>query len=337
MQIKNLLILLILACTVPSVFGQARINTFDDIQKRDQLAIPQEYKKAAVSGEVTPLYTDETADVGPQYILKPKLRRLYFETLVDTQYYYNNNVFMQENRPAGAPVDSGIFVVTAQFAVAPTPGWEIGDGMLSPRLGFRNQSYFYSADNLDNLNFTGQTVFADLNYQFAKSWQARSGIDATRLFSNQENQFEFYKELLPRWGLDKIFEITPVSAFIISYDGNYHATESNTQIPGLNLPLNLNDRTDQMLTLSYVHQLVPNLTVRPYYQFKYTKYTNKDLTGFGRTDYLNTVGLIANYSFNNWASVRLFCSYAMNQSDNPIIPDYNQFNGGIGATVVFRF
>lgn len=334
------------ALTVALFAQGARIETFQDLNIRDQLSQPTDLKKDVTTGKVTPLYTEETADVGPQYILKPKFERQWFEASIDTQFYYTDNVFLEENLPINDPTDTSITVVTAQFAIAPTPGWQVGDGVLTPRIGFRNQSYFYSladsdtVERLNDLDFTGQTIFTDLNYQFAKTWQARAGFDVTRLFSHTGNELEFYKELLPRWGVDKIFEVTPVSAFVLSYDGNYHITETKTQFAFINsvLASDRSDRTDQSATVSFVQQVVPNFIVRPYYRFQYTAYSNKDpITNVDRSDKLNTVGIILSYSFNKWSSIRLFCNYDMKDSNDPIVPDYNKFDGGIGATLTFKF
>ncbi|MDK3156472.1 hypothetical protein QPK87_07765 [Kamptonema cortianum] len=347
-MIKHLLSLTISfsALTAALLAQGARIETFQDLNIRDQLSQPSEMKQEATVGKVTPLYSEETADIGPQYILKPKFERQWFEASVDTQFYYTDNVFLEENLPINDPTDTSITVVTAQFAVAPTPGWKVGEGTLSPRVGFRNQSYFYSlADSstekrLNDLDFTGQTIFTDLFYQFGGTWQARAGFDATRLFSHSGNELEFYKELLPRWGMDKIFEVTPVSAFVLSYDGNYHLTETKSAIPIFNqiLASDRNDRSDQSVTVSFVQQIVPNFVVRPYYRFQYTGYAKEDpISRVDRSDKLNTVGVILSYSFNKWSSVRLFCSYDMKDSNDPLVSDYDKFDGGIGATLNIRF
>ncbi len=342
---KSFILTFTLMLATVSLFAQgARVETFQDLNIRDQLGQSSELKREATFGKVTPLYSEETADVGPQYILKPKFERLWFEASVDTQFYYTDNVFLTE-QPID-PTDTSITVVTAQFAVSPTPGWKVGEGTLTPRVGFRNQSYFYSlADSstekrLNDLDFTGQTIFTDLNYQFAKSWQARAGFDVTRLFSHTGNELEFYKELLPRWGLDKIFEVTPVSAFVLSYDGNYHITETQTQFAFINsiLASDRSDRTDQSATISFIQQIVPNFIARPYYRFQYTQYAKEDpISRVDRSDKLNTVGIILSYSFNKWSSVRLFCSYDMKDSNDPLISDYNKFDGGIGATLNIKF
>ncbi|MDX2225687.1 MAG: hypothetical protein SFY92_01095 [Verrucomicrobiae bacterium] len=336
---RSLLPLLFAGMAMPllaQVPAPTAIGTVEDVNRRGQQFRQSGTALQEAEQNVPMINSSEMEDVGPQFIVKSKPRRHWIEATADAQYYYSDNMFLQESSQLGI-TDTTILVLTGQFALAPT-AFDVGGGKLSPRLGFRQQTYFYSLQNddlvnsLNNFDFDAQTAFADLSYLFYETWQARMGADWTRLITHEKVGNEFYEEALPRWGLDKFFPFGDKMIFSVSYDGNYHLTSVTPQ------PMSdINDRTDQSLTLAWTQQVVRRFIARPYYRFQHTTYINKNLNADDRTDYLNTVGLILSYQFNDWASVRLFCSYDMKDSDDRTIADYDKFDGGGGATLTFRY
>ena len=301
--------------------------------RRSLMDIPDTMRKAPAISE------DELEDVGPQYLLKVKPSREWFEALFDSQYYYTSNFNLNEEESEFnqvGEIDTGMLVSTAQFAFAPTP-FRVGNGWLGPRVGYRHQWYNYGLDNtenqLNNFDFDTQTIFGEVTYSFLENWFARVGLDWTRLLNhedvgNREDYSEFYKEYLPEWEIQRLIKLSPESLFIVGYEGNYHHTEVD---PFPNAYIN--DRMDHILTLSYLHQLTPNLILQPYYRFTYTDFwENGD-----RNDFLHSFGFLVSYYFNRWSSLRLFVNYDNRESDDPLVPDYEKVDAGVGASLIFRF
>lgn len=300
---------------------QEQIRRFEE-QKRPLLTLEKE--------ETAPeLYPGENEDVGPQRILSVKPRRKQIEAAVDSQYFYSSNILLAEDATGGA-----LFINTAHLAWAPDP-FETRQGFLAPRVGFRHQWYNYGLDGQDNqfeeFDFAAQTLFAENVYRFSEHWQAILSLDATRLL-DQAHYHEFYKELVPGWGLQRLFPLTDRQLIALGYRGYYHFTEVDPPSAST-----ANDRHDHILSVVYSLELMPRLYLQPYYRFQYTGYTG-DLRGGSRNDFLQSVGMTLSYWFNQWAGIRTFVSYEHKESDdNPATPDYRKLDAGGGLSLVLRF
>lgn len=279
------------------------------------------------------LFKGELTDVGPQSILKLKQRKTYFEAVLDSQFFFTSNMLLQEDGPGVNLTDTTVFVNTAQVALAPRP-YQVGKGLLAPRLGFRHQWFNYGLGDVPRVNafdFDVQTVFTDLRYRFAGNWVAEVGFDALRLLNHTpaySTYDEFYRELVTRWGLQWQHAFTETRVFAAGYEGAWHF--SNT--PG-NPQRNLNDRGDHSLLLAYTHALTPQFVLQPYYRFQYTMYSAVP----SRNDFLHTTGISLNYYFNRWLAARVFYAYDHKDSDDPLVADYRKHDGGLGVNVTFRF
>lgn len=318
--------------------GEQAIDQVEQVNRlrnlrRSLIDVPDTMKEAPS------ITQDELEDVGPQYLLRFKPRREWFEALFDVQYYYTSNFNLNEKESKlnrVGEIDTGVLVSTAQFAFAPTP-FRVGDGWLSPKAGYRHQWYNYGLDNsdnqLNNFDFDVQTFFGELTYNFLENWYARVGLSWTRLLNhedvgNREDYSEFYKEYLPEWEIQRFIKLGSESLLVVGYEGNYHHTEVDP-LPNAYI----NDRMDHMLTINYLHQLTPHIVLQPYYRFTYTDYwENGD-----RNDFLHSLGLIVSYHFNRWSNLRLFVNYDKRESDDPLIPDYEKVDAGGGATLILRF
>lgn len=303
------------------------------IQQQEQIRRFEEQKRPLLTleGEETApeLYPGENEDVGPQRILRVQPRRKQIEAAVDSQYFYSSNILLTEDASGSA-----LFVNTAHLAWAPDP-FELGENLLVPRLGFRHQWYNYGLDGHDNqfedFDFAAQTLFAESVYRFADKWQAIISLDATRLL-DQDHYHEFYKELVPGWGLQRLFPITDRQMFVLGYRGYYHFSEVDPPSAST-----ANDRHDQILSALYSLELMPRLYLQPFYRFQYTGYTG-DLGGRSRNDYLQSVGLTLGYWFNRWSGIRTFVSYDHKESDDyPATPDYRKLDAGGGVSLILRF
>lgn len=279
------------------------------------------------------LYSGESDDVGPQFIVQSKPRRKWVEATADSQYYYTSNMLLTEQMP----IDTTILVSTVQVALAPTP-FDVGQtgDQFAPRLGYRYQWYNYGMDKtsnqLNNFDFDVQTVFADLRYKFKDNWYVAAGFEWNRLLAHEgpvSDYSEFYKEYDPSWTIGKYFPISDSMALSVEYQGIYHFTVVDP-IPAQNL----NDRVDHAVRVSFTQELIPNLYLQPYARFMYTDYVN---VNGSRNDYLTTVGTAFTYAINSWSSIRTFISYDYKQSDDVLFPDYTNFNAGGGLTLNFSF
>ncbi len=285
--------------------------------------------------QVPVLFPGEEADLGPQYIVRKVPRRKWIDVLFDSQYFYTSNAFLSE--PPVGQTDTTLMISTAQFAVAPT-AYEVGEGAIAPRVGFRYQWYNYGLGTdstfVNNFDFDSMTVFTDVRY-FWKEWIFGVGFDWNRLLSHEPptaDYAEFYKEYVPAWYVTRVFNISETQQFYIDYWGDYRFTEVSSFF---GLPTDLNDRMDQNLRFTYTQEVIENLYIQPFARFQYTYYTES--VNSDRNDVFGSVGLTINYAINNWFSVRTFVNYDMRESDAPLVPDYTNLNAGGGVSGFISF
>jgi hypothetical protein len=316
------------------------IRQVESDQQRRQL---ERNARPIEPGDTAPeLYPGEVTDVGPQSILKYKVRRTYFEAMVDAQYFYTDNMFLNEDDKQSADV----LVGTAQFALAPTP-FDMAGGKLAPRLGYRHQWYtfgllkdeqvpvfdfntpgFRDAD-LNEFDFNAQTIFTDGRWTAGK-WVFEAGFDYTRLMDSDDYD-QFYQEYVPRWGVQHLFTLSEMGTLSVGYAGDYRFAD--TDLPPPAFDEDFNTRTDHSLFVTYTHSLCKYAIVQPFYRFKYTHFTEGDK----RDDYLHSFGLAVHGFFTPQISVRLFAGYDILESSNAAIPDYKRLDAGAGLNLTFRF
>jgi hypothetical protein len=280
-----------------------------------------------IDGETLPeLYPLESADVGPQVLMIPKVRKTLFEAGADIQYYYTSNALLSEK----GNVDTGILLSTAYAGLAPTP-IDLGSGQFAWRLGYREQFYNYGLDKtsnqLNNLDFNVGTAYLGARYTFGSNWTVSAGIDYNRYLSMEQNFNEFYTEALPQWGVEKIVPINDRNYLTLGYFGSYHLTYTDPQ-PNTNS----NDRLDSVLLLTSVSELAEKVVLQPYYRFQQSHYTNQD-----RDEVINTFGVALAYMINAWSSVRVFSNYEVRSSNDSSVSDYHKFDTGVGVSVGLKF
>ena len=293
-------------------------------------------------GSAPELYPGESSDVGPQSILKYKPRRTWVEAMADAQYFYTDNMFLNEDDKEVADV----LVGTAQVALAPA-AYDLGGGRLAPRIGYRHQWFMFGLakdsqitvydfgmgalrqTDLSEFDFNAQTVFTDGRWK-RENWTIEAGFAFTRLMDTS-NYDQFYRELVPRWGVQRLFPLDEMKAFSIGYEGNYRFAD--TDLPPPSFDSDFNSRTDHSLVAAYTHALCKNAIVQPYYRFKYTRFTEGD----HRDDYLHSFGLALHCFFTPQISLRAFTGYDLLESSNPGVPDYKRLDAGGGLNLTFRF
>lgn len=333
MKIKSILASLLLIQFGPFVVSlQAQPVAIQQMQNTQQtLKQQQPLLKVQTETNAPELYPGENQDVGPQRILKLMAPRTWFEVWLDSQVFETSNALLTHNTPQS----SAVFVNTIQAAVAPTP-FDVRSGKLAPTIGFRSQWYNYSLNSPPNLDFDAQTAFLGARYLFDQKWIAGAELDYTRLLG-QQNYSEFYREFVPNFGVQRLFPVNKNLLFSAGWQIAYHFT-SVPAVAFSTTPTDVNDRLDNILTLALSYQIAPKLVVQPYYSFEYTYYSTDpfSVTGSSRNDYINSVGLSVSYYFKPNLALRAFVSGDFRESDNSVA-EYNNFNGGLDVSLIFRF
>lgn len=304
----------------------AAIEQLQNSQVTRQLLAPP---AAFASGTNAPeLYPGETADVGPQRILRMAPRPTYFDIWLDSQIFHTDNANYAQ-QPAA--ISSWVFVNTAQAALAP-PAIKLGSGEVSGAVGLASQWYNYGNNRLESLDFDAETIFVSGKYTLGK-WEAGAGINLTRLV-NQENYNETYREFMPNLGVQRIIPLNKRMFFTVGNLVDYHLTE----VPSvLGSRRNLNDRFDEIPSVAFTWQPARKFFIQPYYHFQYSYYRYNALGAGDRSDYLQSFGVEVAYYFTPWMNLRAFYDFNRRQTSDAYTPAYREMNGGVSATLNIRF
>ncbi len=315
-----------------AAFAQpAGVQQLQNVQTQMQMPQPE----LRTGTNAPELYVGENEDIGPQHILKvngakmARANRQWFDFTLDSQAFYSDNANFADGTNK---IGSFVFVNTAQAAFAPTP-FDLGAGKFAPAAGFISQWYNYSSGQMKPLDFDAQTAFVNLRY-FIGNWQFAAGVNYTRLLSQPDYE-ETYREWLPSVSAQRIFPISDKVALVVGDVIDYHFSHVQSVFGSLD---DVNDHLDEMIFLTLNWQVTPHFAVQPFYRFQYALY-NSDAaeTGANRNDILNSAGLNLIYNFNQYASLRAFFSYNTKWSDDKFTSHYDEFNGGLGATLDVRF
>jgi hypothetical protein len=310
----------------------------DTLQQHNQL---EETAQSFLATNVPSLYDSEASDVGPQTVVQNKPRRTWIEAYGDEQYFFTDNMFLADHNKQGADA----LVSTVQAAFAPTP-FDVGDGQLSPRIGYQQQWFNYDLArsdtaqvfnlhtstfqtvSLDTFDFNVSTVFGDVTWR-QQNWLFRVGTDFRRLLDSGSYD-EFYREYVPRWSVMREFPLTKNTGISMGYEGDYRVTE--TQTPPSGFGENYNDRTDHSLFIVGSWQLCRYAVLQPFYQFEYSHYTRID-----RDDFLNSLGLTLYCPLTKNVTLRAYVSYDDLNTDGQFAQDYEQLSAGGGLNLFIRF
>ena len=324
---RTFAILFIASSSLLSVHAQpAAVQQFQNNQLAQPLQTP--LKTFAAGTNAPELYTGENADVGPQRILRLNPRPTHFDILLDSQVFFTDNAnFALEPFSITSPV----FVNTVQAAYAPSV-FELWGGKAAGAIGVASQWYNYGDNRLESLDFDAQTFFVSGKYTLG-NWQLGVGMNLTRLAS-QENYDETYREFMPNVGVQRILPINKRMFFSVGDLVDYHLTE----VPSVfGSRTDINDRFDNIASLTFTWQATHRLVFQPFYRFQYSYYEYDTLATSGRNDYLQSFGIAAAYYFNPKISLRAFYNYNRRQSSDQFTPAYHEMNGGIGASLDIKF
>jgi hypothetical protein len=323
------LVSLVLAGVISSRAQPAAVQQLENTRQAQQ---QQTLLPGLVAGTNAPeLYSGENEDVGPQRILRINPRPTYFDALLDSQVFYTDDANFDSRANA---IGSAVFVNTIQAAFAPPPS-ALGSGKFAPAIGFASQWYNYGNNRMSALDFEAQTFFFNGKYTFGK-WQLGVGVNYTRLV-NQSDYDQSYGEWMPTFGVQRLFAINDNMLLAVGDQVDYHFTEVPSTFGTNSGPANINDRLDDVVSVTFSWQMTRHLILQPYYRFQYSNYQYNTALTSDRNDYLHTAGVTLAYYFNQNASLRVFFNYNRRQSDDPFTPAYHECDGGLGASLEFKF
>jgi hypothetical protein len=322
--------------------------------KAAQKAVPGK-PAAAEEGETAPeTYPGESADLGPQMLLKEKKKKRapLFEASADTMVMWTSNA-LASPWSQGAR-DSAIFAETASLALAPQ-AFEVGPGKLSLRTGYRHVFWVYDLRNtaqpasipLNGFNFQVSTVYLNARYNFLENWNASFGVDHTRVMNlrNAGTKWrsqrllgpwsswrESYVDLSPNWSLDRSFSLGEKVGISVSYNGAYHFTETNAG--------NSLDKLDSGATVSLMYMPTQTFMVNPSVRFNHGLFTRThSLADAG--EHRRTTSFTPSLTFmwmpKPWVSARIGLSADFFRSNDPEQPSYNKFDVSSGFSLTVKF
>jgi hypothetical protein len=311
-----------------SVIGLAQGRIEVVAQQLKRLDLREKLQQPAAEVAAPPLTTEETEDIGPQFVVRQKPRKDRFEVSADLQHGQTSNIYLTEKDKVKA-----VFTLsTLQIALAPTPV-KLGNGALGWKAGYRHQKFNYGKfsnkeSTVNDIDFDISTVFAQGRYLYKDAWMFSAGIDYNRLLNAATGDYdEFYEELVPSLGVDTQLKLGEKSTLGFGVSGAAHFSKVDAPNRAQN------DRVDEALTVSYNQQLSSKLAIQPFYRMQFTQYTRNQ----GREDVVHSLGVNVGYTLNKWSSVRVFANYESRDSTDMAINDYRKFDNGIGVSFLARF
>jgi hypothetical protein len=341
MQTKTLILTggsLLFAAQSALCQNPAASQTVDTMQQRRQI----ESAGGMSQTNAPELYSGETSDIGPQSVLKMNVPHWHLEAVADEEMFYTDNMFLDGHLRESADVN----VSTIQAALV-APEHKVFGGILTPRIAYQHQWFNYGLfDNahittinihnifvplqasLDTFDFNAQTVFTDAAWT-RDNWVITAGFNFQRLLDSGTYN-EFYREYTPNWSIQKTFVLCPHLTVTAGYQGDFRFTITQNAPTGYGS--DLNDRTDHTVFGVVNFKVCQHAIIQPYYQFEASHYT-----GQSRDDYLNTFGLALYVPITKNISLRTFYSYARLNTDGAFVQNYENNQGGLGATLSVEF
>jgi hypothetical protein len=359
----NKLVLLTLSTTVLMAAAQNNpaVNQATTVQQN------REVRDLAPGDTVAPLYAEEDSDLGPQTVLRKK-KPAWFRGSVDAQVFFTDNL-LYEN----VGEDDGGVAVTSLEAALMTPPCITRLASYRAEIGYRHQffNYFGHEDivqaggllrrnqhlDAEDFDFDSSTAFASVLAQ-TKHYQFRFGVDYTRLLGfepiRSDDYEEFYREIVPRWSVQRNFRVCDKSIFSLAYLGGYHFSDEDVPVVfsrfgptprSRDFPDDRSERWEHTFIATYSVRLPCNFVAQPYYRFQYTDYVNPQpsfgrfggVTEFDESLCLHTVGFSLGWFPCENFSARAFAGYNWQEADENRANEYEKLDIGAGLAATLRF
>jgi hypothetical protein len=352
----NKLVLLTLSTTVLIAAAQNNpaVNQATTSQQN------REVRDLAPGDTVPPLYEEEDSDLGPQTVLRKK-KTAWFRGSADAQVFFTDNLLYENTGE-----DDGGVAVTSLEAAFMTPPCITRFASYRAEIGYRHQffNYFGHDDvaaglDAEDFDFDSSTAFASILAQ-TKHYQFRIGADYTRLLGfepiRSDDYEEFYREIVPRWSVQRNFRVCDKSIVSLAYLGGYHFSDEDIPVifsrfgppAGFlhrNFPDDRGERWEHTFIASYSVRLPCDFVAQPYYRFQYTDYVNPQpniqrsgaIVEFDESLYLHTMGLSVGWFPCENFSARAFAAYNWQGAKESAKAEYEKLDIGAGLAATLRF
>lgn len=284
------------------------------------------------------------ADAGNQRIAEP--RKLPFKLYVayDAQVYYTDNVNLV---PSSQTEDYALVVANTLALRAEFKSWAVGNGLLTPSIGFSFQRFYHGvgSDDHEDLDFDSYNVPLSLRYRFGANWEATLGLATNAIYSLEgpPKYNRIFRSYAPSLSLRKLVSLGENRILSLGTSLGYSFTKADRDgIPALfSFRDDRNDKLDFSTDVAYYY-LHGKWVVGPYVRLAYSDYSHYQEGAFNdvdRRDITGSVGLSVSHNFTPWSSARVFTSYDWRnpQGDSPVDYSYKTTNAGIGVTLSASF
>lgn len=316
------------------------------IDRAQQPAAPS----AAPAGTAGVVVTPGDADTGSQRIAQPREFPVKFSLTYDAQVYYTSNVLLA---PVGSPEDDATVVANTVAIRADFKSRVLGDGVLTPSVGFNFQRFnhgLFSGDNRD-LDFDSYSVPLSLRYRFGSNWEASLGFTGNAIYSLEgpPSYHLIFRSYSPAISLRKLISLGQNHILSLGTGLSYARTESDRDSVPAGFSAYRSDRNDKWDVSADVayYYLHGSWVVGPYARLAYSDYLHYQETNIlplpatrvDRRDLTGSLGLSVSYNFTDRASVRAFTSYDRRESvgDKTFDYGYRSTNAGLGLSLIANF
>jgi hypothetical protein len=284
---------------------------------------------------VAELYAGETADTGPQYLLRPvapKEKRWMAWTRAD--FSWTDNATFSATNPRASNIASWQGGLDVRLLSREAAG-----GRLTVAAGGRGQIFrygFLGGSNkvidflqVDRNNFDLLGTGARATWQ-REGWLATSAVQAS-LLRNRSAGRTFYRELAWDAGLYRQWRTAGGSTLLAGGEVIRHWTWTDTY--GL-LPSGWNDRLEAALSAVWSQPVRTGLIWRSTLRLQGADYTH---AGRHRRDGTGIAGTELAWSLREHLELRLYLAHERRNSNEAGVADYQRWEAGSGAAVQWEF
>ncbi len=295
----------LLAGLSPLGAQESQMRQFEQLKQPGTSVIQQQAQAPESARGIAPIEDDE--EIGRQFLLKRRAGVPQFAANGDVQYHYTSNRLLTDTDAKG----DGVLVGTAGASWNPTWIKDITGSVFA-----RQQFFRYNTETA--IDFDATSVGFNAGTRVEPWFNLSGGYSWTRLVSCETDD-EFYKEGDLSLVLHRVhvFNQRLVLPYGYTFDF-FHASPDEFT------------RCTHGLFAGVNWALTAKLLVQFIYRLQIENYLSEN-----RDDLANILSASVTYTFTPWASARIFTSFNANESN--IDRDYNVFNSGIGASLVWRF
>jgi hypothetical protein len=255
--------------------------------------------------------SSELPELGRQALLQEEPRPRLFQVFSDTQCLYDSNILLTD----GEIIETGDDAVSIE-SLGATFSPHLLRG-LGSTLYFRHDIVRYN--QFSKFDFDEDTGGLSLSYPVDDLFLLYGGFGAGRYYfrAGGHEFFKFYDTYI---GLGRELRLSNRALLTYGYHLDWRPSSPS--------PLT---RIDNALYLGLDFAVMDKLTAQLFYRLRLREYLQVN-----RTDVDNLVALTLTYAFNDYVSVRVFATYAEDNS-NLRVHEYSVFNAGGGLNFSFRF